>query len=160
MIRSIQRHEIKVLQRLIQALADHEGRPEAATITTDQLDNLLFHDKLFEGLFLCCDEFPVGYALYSMSASSFTGQKRIDLEDYYVDVNYRNAGLGKEIMLHLVELALQRGCQSLQWGCLHTNHSGLSYYEHLGAKEDNSHQILYFDLETMLYLRRMKEGKL
>lgn len=160
MFRKIKVDEIDLLRNLIVELADHEGRPEAVSITPQQLYQGIFQDQLLQGVFVENEKGIVGYALFFYSFSSFKGDKILNIEDYYLQKDQRGQGLGKDLLIYLCQEALNNQCTLVQWGCLYTNQSGLDYYYHLGAKDDNSHQHLYFDQESMVYLTRKKAGLL
>ncbi len=45
----------------------------------------------------------------------------------------RFKGLGKIMLAYLAQVALDRGCQRLEWGCLDWNEPSIKFYKDLGA---------------------------
>ena len=80
------------------------------------------------------DGVPAGFALYFFNYSTFLGRPGLYLEDLFVKPEFRGAGLGKALLLHLAALAHDRGCGRMEWAVLDWNEPALNFYRSLGAK--------------------------
>ena len=76
----------------------------------------------------------VAFLYYYNNSSAFIGEKGMYIDGFYVDEAYRGYGLGKQMMEYMANLALERGCGRLEWGCLDWNQPALDFYKNLGAK--------------------------
>ncbi len=134
-IRPATREDLSLIIRYIRALAAHEGRADAAVITSEQLAAALFSPHpLAEGLILEFAGKPIGYAIIQEQFATFTGRKKIYLEDVLIDPTLRSQGLGTRFMHWLFDLARQRGCAAVDWSCVENNPRAMALYERLGAK--------------------------
>ena len=73
---------------------------------------------------------PAGFALFFHSFSTFLGKPGIYLEDLYVRPDFRGAGIGRALLVHL---ARERGCGRLEWAVLDWNEPAIGFYERIGA---------------------------
>jgi GNAT superfamily N-acetyltransferase len=80
------------------------------------------------------DGVPAGFALYFFNYSTFLARPGLYLEDLFVKSEFRGAGLGKALLLHLAALAHERGCGRMEWAVLDWNEPAIGFYEALGAK--------------------------
>ena len=80
---------------------------------------------------------PVGYALLLQTYSTFLAQPSLYLEDVFVLPDYRRQGIGKALLRHCVQTALDRGCGRLEWTCLGWNTNAQALYERMGARRMN-----------------------
>lgn len=123
-----------VLCSLIRLLAAHEGRAEAATVTEENLQDLLFSSNAVAQAFIVeKSAVTVGYAIVVLKISSFSGQRILYIEDVYVDSSVRGAGIGQFTMHKLAEYALKLKCKSLEWSAVTGNSSARNFYKKLGA---------------------------
>jgi GNAT superfamily N-acetyltransferase len=76
----------------------------------------------------------VGYAIYFTNFSSFTGRPGIYLEDVYVQPSSRGRGIGKRMLVHVAQLAVERGCARFEWAVLDWNEPSIEFYTSLGAQ--------------------------
>ena len=77
----------------------------------------------------------VGYAILYSTFSTFLVKPGLYLEDLFVLPAYRRLGIGKKLLRHCMELAVERGCGRLEWTCLDWNVNAQSVYEGIGAKK-------------------------
>jgi GNAT superfamily N-acetyltransferase len=75
----------------------------------------------------------VGFALFFTSFSTFLGQPGLWLEDLYVQAAHRSQGIGRELLVHLARLAVERGYARFEWSVLDWNAKAISFYEKMGA---------------------------
>jgi GNAT superfamily N-acetyltransferase len=76
---------------------------------------------------------PVGFVYFCQTSSAFIGQTGLYIDGFLVDESVRFKGLGKIMMAFMSKLALERGCQRLEWGCLDWNIPTIDFYKKLGA---------------------------
>jgi GNAT superfamily N-acetyltransferase len=95
------------------------------------------------------DGVPAGFALYFFNYSTFLARPGLYLEDLFVTPEFRGAGLGKALLLHLAALAHDRGCGRMEWAVLDWNEPAIGFYEALGAKRLLDWQICRLDRETL-----------
>jgi len=91
------------------------------------------------------DGVPAGFALYLFNYSTFLARPGLYLEDLFVRSEFRGAGLGKALLLHLAALAHARGCGRMEWAVLDWNKPAIGFYESLGAKRLLDWQICRLD---------------
>jgi GNAT superfamily N-acetyltransferase len=91
------------------------------------------------------DGAPAGFALYFFNYSTFLTRPGLYLEDLFVKPEFRGAGLGKALLLHLAGLANERGCGRMEWAVLDWNEPAIGFYESLGARRLREWQLCRLD---------------
>jgi GNAT superfamily N-acetyltransferase len=76
---------------------------------------------------------PLGFALFFQNYSTFLAQPGIYLEDLFVVPAARGRGVGRELLKHLAQLAIERGCRRLEWAVLDWNAPAIGFYRRMGA---------------------------
>jgi GNAT superfamily N-acetyltransferase len=76
---------------------------------------------------------PAGFALYFFTYSTFLAKPGLYLEDLFVQPEFRGAGIGKALLLHLAKIANARGCGRMEWTVLDWNEPAKGFYKKLGA---------------------------
>ncbi len=76
---------------------------------------------------------PAGFALYFFTYSTFLARPGLYLEDLFVNPEFRGAGIGKALLLHLAKIANARGCGRMEWTVLDWNEPAKGFYKKLGA---------------------------
>ena len=76
---------------------------------------------------------PVGFCLYFHTFSTFCGRTNLYLEDIFVREEMRGKGIGKEIFHVLMQIAVDEGCDRLEWVCLNWNTPSIAFYKGMGA---------------------------
>src|SRR5262245_8719216 len=74
-----------------------------------------------------------GYALFFHNFSTFRGQPGLYLEDVFLRPSFRGRGIGRALLKNLAELALERGCDRIEWIVLDWNESAIQFYRSLEA---------------------------
>jgi GNAT superfamily N-acetyltransferase len=90
-----------------------------------------------------------GFVYFCQNSSAFTGQSGLYIDGFLVDDAMRFKGLGKIMMAFLSRLALERGCQRLEWGCLDWNAPTIQFYKNLGAYGVDNMTIYRFAPEQL-----------
>lgn len=86
-----------------------------------------------EAIFCLYDGAPIGFAYFCEKSSAFTGRSGIFIDGFLIDEQMRHKHAGRFVMSALCQIALGRGCQLLEWGCLDWNAPAITFYQGLGA---------------------------
>lgn len=134
MIRPARPADIPALHQLMLDLAAYErGLPEI-TATEDDLRRALLAEQ--PALFAHVAEEDgevVGFAVWFLNYSTWTGRHGIYLEDLYVRPERRGGGHGRALLAELARIATERGYARLEWWVLDWNTPARGFYESLGA---------------------------
>jgi len=123
----------RILQH-IRALGDYERLGHEVVATEAQLAATLFGERRYAEVTLADVEGqPAGFALYFHNYSTFLGKPGLYLEDLYVEPPARKHGVGRALLRHLAQLALERGCGRFEWAALDWNRLAIDFYLGLGA---------------------------
>ncbi|MGB6973173.1 MAG: GNAT family N-acetyltransferase [Terracidiphilus sp.] len=119
----------------IRALAVYERAPDAVTATEQ---DILLHGFGSHPYFSCLmaetDGEPAGFALYFFNYSTWLGRPGLYLEDLFVLPALRGRGIGKALLQRVAAVALDLGCQRLQWEVLDWNTPAIDFYRAMGAE--------------------------
>jgi GNAT superfamily N-acetyltransferase len=74
-----------------------------------------------------------GYAIYFFNYSTWVGPG-IYLEDIFVEPELRGRGIGKALLERVAAIAVEKGCQRLQWAVLDWNTPAIEFYRAMGAE--------------------------
>lgn len=133
-IREVREGDVANLLQLIRELAAHQGKPDEVVATDAQLTAALFADDPAAFAFVAeVDDELVGYALWFVSYSTWTGEHGIWLEDLYVRPSTRGSGLGRALIQRLARICVERGYTRLEWSVLQSNRSAIDFYRRIGA---------------------------
>lgn len=113
-------------------------------IATEESIHKLLADQRGEAIFGMYDGETVGFVFFCQTASAFIGQSGLFVDGFLVDDGMRFKGLGKIMMSFMSKLALDRGCQRLEWGCLDWNESSIQFYKSMGAYSVDNMTIYRF----------------
>lgn len=132
--RFAQEDDCALILRFIRELADYEKMLDQVIATENLLHEWVFEKGKAEVLFVCENGHEVGFALFFHNFSTFLGRAGIYLEDLYVMPEYRGRGYGKGLLRQLARIAVERGCERLEWWCLDWNKPSIDFYLSLGAE--------------------------
>jgi GNAT superfamily N-acetyltransferase len=133
-IRPATEADVSLILTLIGELADYERLSHEVVATEEALRDSLFGERRFAEVLLAYrDGRPAGFALFFHSFSTFLGKPGIYLEDLYVRPEFRGAGIGRALFVHLARLARERGCGRLEWSVLDWNEPAIGFYKGIGA---------------------------
>jgi GNAT superfamily N-acetyltransferase len=126
--------DIPAILNFIRELATYEREPDAVLATeADLLRDGFGPIPRFTALIADYEGNPAGFALYFTSYSTWRGHHGIRLEDLYVTPTLRNRGIGKALLAHLAQIAVDQGCPRFEWDVLAWNTPAIAVYEKLGA---------------------------
>jgi GNAT superfamily N-acetyltransferase len=138
-IRSASPDDVPLVLRFVRELAAYERSLDKVVATEPMLMEAMFgriHGRgpLVEGLIGEIDGSPQGFALFFHTFSTWVGASGLYLEDLYVTPEARGAGLGKALLRHLAQIAVERGCGRVEWAVLNWNEPAIGFYKRLGAR--------------------------
>jgi GNAT superfamily N-acetyltransferase len=142
-IRPAQATDVSVVAELIRQLARFEKLEHQVVMTEELLMAGLFGARPYaEAVLAEEDGQPVGLALFFHNFSTFLARPGMYLEDLFVLPGHRGRGVGRALLAHLAQLAVERGCGRLEWAVLNWNQEAIGFYERLGARP-NSEWTVY-----------------
>ena len=138
-----------LILKFIKELASYEKLEHEVTATEEILKEWIFEKKKCEVLIASENNIEIGYALFFHNFSTFLGKAGVYLEDLYINPDYRGLGYGKKLLKEVAKIAVERGCERLDWQCLNWNKSSIDFYLSLNAIEMSdwnsyrlSHEVL------------------
>jgi GNAT superfamily N-acetyltransferase len=127
--------DVPIILDLIKALGDYERMSDEVIATEDGLRAWLFGERPAAEVVLAkVDQTVVGFALFFHNFSTFLGRPGLYLEDLFVRPEWRGRGIGRQLLVHLAEIAVSRGCGRMEWAVLDWNESAIGFYERMGAR--------------------------
>ena len=133
-LRSASESDLATILMFIRALGKYERLEHQVVATEDLLRTHLFGPRPMAEVVLAeRDGAPVGFALFFSNFSTFLGRPGLYLEDLYVHEHERGHGVGRALLGHLAQLAVDRGWGRMEWAVLDWNESAIGFYRRLGA---------------------------
>jgi GNAT superfamily N-acetyltransferase len=134
-IRSATAADVAQILAFIRALAAFEREPAAVVATEEGL----LRDGFGPNPYYSCliaehDGQPAGFALFFYNYSTWMGRPGIYLEDLFVLPEFRGRGIGKALLQRVAAVAVEKGCQRLQWEVLDWNTPAIDFYSAMGAE--------------------------
>ena len=134
-IRKAKQEDIPVILELIKELAKYEKLADQVTATEELLSNNIFGENRFVEIWLTeYQNKAVGYLIFYYNFSSFLVKAGLFIEDIFVLPKFRGKGIGKKLLLKVIELAKERDCGRVEWNVLDWNEPAISFYKKMGAK--------------------------
>jgi GNAT superfamily N-acetyltransferase len=134
-IRPARPSDVPLILQLIGELAEYEKLSHEVVATEAALSAHLFGPRpAAEVLIGEVDGAPQGFALFFQSFSTFLARPGLYLEDLFVRPAFRGQGLGRQLLVELAHLAVERGCGRLEWSVLDWNEPALAFYRRMGAR--------------------------
>ena len=127
--------DVPVILDLIKQLAEYEKAADQVVATEELLHESLFEQRAAEVLLVEAGGRAVGFAVFFTSYSTWLARAGIFLEDLFVLPDERGKGYGKGLLVHLAQIAVERGCGRLEWNCLDWNQPSIDFYLSLGAEQ-------------------------
>jgi GNAT superfamily N-acetyltransferase len=119
----------------IRELAIYEKAEKEVIATVEDIESALFDSgSTTRAVICCCDEVPIGFAVYFLNFSTWLGNHGLYLEDLYVSPEYRGIGAGKRLLQYLAKLAVENNYGRFEWSVLDWNEPAIGFYESIGAK--------------------------
>jgi GNAT superfamily N-acetyltransferase len=148
--------DVPQILAFIRALAAYERAPDAVSATEQGLlrDGFGPH-PYYECLIAEYGGKPAGFALYFFNYSTWMGRAGIYLEDLFVEPELRGHGIGKALLQRVAAVAIEKGCQRLQWEVLDWNTPAIDFYAAMGAEFLDEWRNVRLSGEV---LRRLAQG--
>lgn len=131
-----------LLYQMIRHMAAYEKEEHEVFTTPARIRETVGEGRCARAVIAYCDGQPAAYTIYYFTYSSYLGRPNLYIEDIFVEPSYRSLGLGGRLMAYLAGLALDAGCERMDWTCLAWNRSAIDFYEHLGG--EHQRERLYF----------------
>lgn len=146
LVRSAAQSDIPVILTFVRELAEYEREPDAVVATEEGLERALFGPRPYaEALIADVDGEAVGFALFFHTFSTWVGRPGVYLEDLYVRPSMRGKGIGKGLLMRLVEIAHERDCGRVEWAVLTWNQPAIDFYLSLGAQPMEEWRVYRLD---------------
>lgn len=134
-IRPACRADLPLIAGLIRDLAAYEKLAHEVRFDEAVLGEKLFGARPYAEVVIGeIDGAAQGFALFFHNFSTFEGKPGIYLEDLFVRPEARGSGLGKALLAHLAQLAVERDCARLEWSVLDWNEPAIAFYRAQGAE--------------------------
>lgn len=134
MIRAATADDVPVLLQLVRELAAYEREPDAVQATERDLHRALFVESTASCEVAVVEGEVVGFALWYLTFSTWTGRPGLWLEDLFVRPSSRGSGLGRALLQRLAAICVERGYPRLEWWVLDWNEPAIGFYRALGAQ--------------------------
>ena len=148
-IRQAVEADVPLIYDFIVKMAEYERLSDEVDITPESLRCSMFEHHQAEAVIGEFEGQAVGFALYFYNFSTFKGRHGLYLEDIFVDKEWRGRGFGKRMFMHLVELAVERGCRRMEWVVLDWNKPSIEFYKSLGAVAMSDWSVFRLTEEVM-----------
>ncbi|HEX7986182.1 MAG TPA: GNAT family N-acetyltransferase [Duganella sp.] len=133
-IRPAEPADVSAIFGMIFELAVFEKLEHMVVANEAMLHESLFGDKpVCEALVGEANGEVVTFALFFHNFSTFLCKKGLYLEDLYVKQACRGRGYGKQMLVALARLAVERDCGRFEWSVLDWNTNAIKLYEGMGA---------------------------
>lgn len=134
MIRPATPDDVPAITELIRELAEYEKLLDQVQLDEADLHEHLFGNRPYAEVLIAEEAGTVvGLALFFHNYSTFRCRPGIYLEDLFVKPTHRGKGHGKELLLSLARLAVERGCARVEWSVLNWNEPAIGFYQSIGA---------------------------
>lgn len=132
-IRPATKADAQVIVELIRQLADYEKLSHEAVMTPELIEKNVFENGYAHVLLVEENEAIIGFALYFFNFSTFLGKPGLYLEDLFIEPQHRGKGYGKQLLIELARIAVEKECGRMEWIVLDWNTPSIEFYKSLGA---------------------------
>lgn len=159
-IRPAKIEDVPLILQFIRDLAEYERAPEAVTATEDDLRRDGFGpERKYRCVIAEWDSQPAGFAFFFYNYSTWQGQPGLYLEDLFVRPVFRGKGIGKALLLHLAQIAVNENCGRFQWQVLDWNTPAIDFYKSLGANTMNEWLTMRVEGEAINELAKKSKAE-
>lgn len=132
-IRPATKADAQVIVELIRQLADYEKLSHEAVMTPELIEKNVFENGYAHVLLVEENEAIIGFALYFFNFSTFLGKPGLYLEDLFIEPQHRGKGYGKQLLIELARIAVEKECGRMEWIVLDWNTPSIEFYKSLDA---------------------------
>lgn len=155
LIRAAEPSDVPLIADLIRQLAKFEKLEDEVVMTEELLRAGLFGPRPYAETVIAEDDAqPIGFALFFHTFSTFLARPGMYLEDLFVLAEHRGHGVGRALLAHLAQIAIERGCGRLEWAVLNWNQEAIRFYERLGARPNSEWTVYRLTGEALSSLGR------
>jgi GNAT superfamily N-acetyltransferase len=145
-IRAAQPADVPDVLALVKELATYEREPDAVVATEADFRTALFGDDPAAGCHVVEHEGEVvGFALWYRTFSTWQGKPGLWLEDLFVRPEHRGSGFGRQLLVSLAALCVERGWTRFEWWVLDWNEPAQGFYRSLGARPEDEWTVWRVD---------------
>jgi len=127
--------DVSHIHAMIVELAVFEKLEHLVVATEDMLHEGLFGARpACEAIIGEEDGEVVTFALFFHNFSTFLTRKGLYLEDLYVKQSMRGKGYGRQMLVALANIAVERNCGRFEWSVLDWNTPAIDFYKGMGAE--------------------------
>ena len=153
MTRAAVRTDVPTMIELVRALAEYEREPASAVATVEQFEQAFFgaSPQVYAHV-VEVDGEVVGFAVWYLTFSTWTGTHGIWLEDLFVQPAARGGGHGRALLETLAGICVERGYARLEWWVLDWNEPAIGFYRALGARPEDDWTVWRTDGDALAQL--------
>ncbi|MCH8620760.1 GNAT family N-acetyltransferase [Undibacterium sp. TS12] len=133
--------EISSLLAMLLALGESDGVKEILTDENSLTDALFSTTPAAYAKFVCVDDEPAGFVIYSWKWGTFTGKRDMYMQAIYIKPEYRRQRLGEAVMKHLSHIAVTHQCTRIEWLTVKDKDMSKRFYDAIGATEASHMQV-------------------
>jgi GNAT superfamily N-acetyltransferase len=149
-IRLATESDVPAVLGLVKELALYEREPDAVIATEADFREALFGADPSAGCHVAeLGGQVVGFALWYRTFSTWQGKPGLWLEDLFVQPSYRGTGLGRQLLITLAALCVERGWTRFEWWVLDWNESAQGFYRSLGARPEDEWTVWRVDGDAL-----------
>ena len=127
--------DVSLILSLIKGLAEYERLGEEVVATEAALRESLFGPQAAAEVAIAyAGDEAVGFAVWFHNYSTFLGRAGLYLEDLFVLPQWRGRGIGRQLLVHVARVAVDRGCGRMEWSVLNWNEPAIRFYRRMGAR--------------------------
>ncbi len=140
-IRKANREDAAAAYGLIKELAEYEKAPQEVTVSLEEfVEDGFGPDPIYQ--LLVAEAVPadidkpkviVGIALFYVAYSTWKG-KMVYLDDLVVTENYRQLGIGQQLIDAVFDFARRHHANQVRWHVLNWNEPAIKFYEKMGTR--------------------------
>jgi len=139
--------------KFIYELAKVEKAEHKVEISREQIIKTIFEKNTTTHTIICeLDGYSIGHAIYFFNYSTSQGKNGLYIEDIYISSEYRNLGIGKEIIKYLSSKAIEKDCCAVEFAVFNRNTSAIGFYKSLGAQPQDKLILYRFSESTLKQL--------
>jgi GNAT superfamily N-acetyltransferase len=159
-IRNATANDLGLVLFFIRRLAEYEREPDAVVATeADLLRDGFGPQSKFRCVLAEWEGQPAGFALFHYNYSTWRGQPGLYLEDLFVLTEMRGKGIGKALLRHLAQVAIEENCYGIRWMVLEWNQPAIQFYDALRAKMLGEWETMLLSGDALKQLAANETGK-
>ena len=127
-------NDIPDILNMIKGLAEYEKLADEVRATENNLEKYIFGKEKFVDAWLA--EFNneiAGHVIFFHNFSTFLSKPGLYIEELYVKPEFRNKGIGKKLLMKVIEIAKADNCGRVEWAVLDWNKPAIEFYKSMKA---------------------------